>query len=139
MLEHDDDDRYITDVVMRESGYAVDIHFVESSNDLFAFLISCERMHLPLPSVILMSYNAMRADLIETITSLRQNRQYTHIPIVVLGGVVDPSLVSACYTAGANSFIRKPSSASEITGRITSFLHYWFDTVVLPGETTSTP
>ena len=132
MLEHDDDDRYITGAVFRENNYAVDIHFVESCNDLFAFLIACERTHMPLPRVMLLSYDVMRDEAVATISALRQDRRYSHIPIVIVGGVADPGIVRACYAAGASSFIRKPASGAEVTSRIGSFFHYWFETVELP-------
>ena len=56
MLEHDDDDRYITQAVFDEHNYPVKLHFVDSSNDLFAFLISCEKTYTPYPSLILLNH-----------------------------------------------------------------------------------
>ena len=55
MLEHDDDDRYITQATFDENHYKVRLHFVDNSNDLFAFLISCERNLMALPSLILVT------------------------------------------------------------------------------------
>lgn len=55
MLEHDDDDRYITQAVFDENHYSVKLHFADNSNDLFAFLISCERTLNPYPALILLT------------------------------------------------------------------------------------
>lgn len=131
MLEHDDDDRYITQATFDENHYKVRLHFVDNSNDLFAFLISCERNLMALPSLILLNHNAAPSNAVDIITDLRANRRYAHIPIVVLSGMINRDILGACYSAGATSVIRKPSSSKEINEKITTFVRYWFDTVEL--------
>lgn len=131
MLEHDDDDRYITQATFDENHYKVRLHFVDNSNDLFAFLISCERNLMALPSLILLNHNAAPSNAVDITKDLRANRRYAHIPIVVLSGIINHGILEACYSAGATSVIQKPSSSKEINEKITTFVRYWFDTVEL--------
>lgn len=131
MLEHDDDDRYITQATFDENHYKVRLHFVDNSNDLFAFLISCERNLMALPSLILLNHNAAPSNAVDITKDLRANRRYAHIPIVVLSGIINHGILEACYSAGAASVIQKPSSSKEINEKITTFVRYWFDTVEL--------
>ena len=131
MLEHDDDDRYITQATFDENEYAVKIHFVDNSNDLFAFLISCEKNLIPLPSLILLSQHSTPSPAVDILKELKTSSRYAHIPVVVLSGTVDEEILRRCYAVGANSFIKKPSSSKEINEKITSFVRYWFETVEL--------
>ena len=131
MLEHDDDDRYITQATFDENHYKVRLHFVDNSNDLFAFLISCERNLMALPSLILLNHNAAPSNAVDIMKELRAHRRYAHIPIVVLCGIISRDILEACYSAGASSVIRKPSSSKEINDKITTFVRYWFNTVEL--------
>lgn len=132
MLEYDDDDRYITQATFDENNLPVKLHFVDSSNDLFAFLISCERSQLSLPALILLNYYATPVSAEDIISSLRANPKYAHIPIVVLSGAMNAEMIRECYVCGANSLIRKPNSGAEIKEKILSFVRYWFQTVELP-------
>jgi len=132
MLEHDDDDRYITQAIFNENRYPVKIHFVENSNDLFAFLISCEKKMISFPGLILLNHYASPLNAIEILANLKSNPKYAHIPVVVLSGTMNADILDKCYAMGANSFIRKPSSGAELNEKITTFVRYWFETVELP-------
>lgn len=132
MLEHDDDDRYITQAVFDENHYSVKIHFVNNSDDLFAFLISCEKTLSRYPAMILVDHYAIPRNAAEIIRDLKSDHRYCHIPVVVLSGTINDEMIRQCYVAGANSFIRKPSSGNEINRKIADFVRYWFETVELP-------
>lgn len=132
MLEHDDDDRYITRAVFEENGYSVKLHFVDNSNDLFAFLLSCEKTLAPYPALILLNHYAAPQNAVDILRDLKSNPAYSHIPVVVLSGTLNDEIVHSCYRAGANSFIKKPASGAEINEKIGAFVRYWFGTVELP-------
>lgn len=132
MLEHDDDDRYITQAVFDENHYQVKIHFVDNSNDLFAFLFACEKTFTPYPALILLNHYAAPLNAVDILKDLKANRKYAHIPVVVLAGTLHHDILHACYAVGANSFIKKPSSSAEFNQKIGAFIRYWFETVELP-------
>ena len=129
MLEHDDDDRYITQAVFDEYQFNVGVNFVSDSVELKNFLKSCSRKSVPLPSLILLDYHAHPSNAVEILKDIKTDPAYRHIPVVVLSGTVSPEIVKACYANGANSFIQKPSS--EVEDRISIFVKYWFETVQL--------
>ncbi len=132
MLEHDEDDRYVTQAVFDENHYPVKLHFVDNSNDLFAFLISCEKEIIPFPGLILLNHYAAPLNAVQILENLKSNPKYAHIPVVVLSGTMSRDIVDRCYSMGANSFIRKPSTEAELNEKIKSFVKYWFETVQLP-------
>lgn len=132
MLEHDDDDRYITEAVFNENRYPLTLEFVVNSTDLFAHLLSCEKRLATLPSLIFLNYHASPLGAVDILRTLKENPRYRHIPVVVLSGTVEDDALRKCYEVGANSFITKPSSAQQINEKISSSIKYWFETVELP-------
>ncbi|HEX8039306.1 MAG TPA: hypothetical protein VF490_09140 [Chryseosolibacter sp.] len=132
MLEHDDDDRHITKSVFAENGYPVKIDFVSNSDDLFAFLLSCEKTSFPFPRLILLNYYSLPLNAVEILRVLKQNPLYAHIPVVVLSGTMQPGILHECYTAGASSCIKKPALTGETDRKISAFMRYWFEAVDLP-------
>lgn len=132
MLEHDDDDRYITREIFAHGKYGVDIVFVNNTLELTEHLLKCEQQQLSFPSLILMSYYSQPQDAVSMLEELKANVRYRHIPVVVLCGNANNEMISRCYMAGASSFIQKPVGYAESMAGIENFVRYWFDTVELP-------
>ncbi|MBT1702397.1 response regulator [Chryseosolibacter indicus] len=131
MLEHDEDDRYITKAVFNENSYQVSLNFVTSSDEAFLYLQQCKESN-KYPSLILLNYNAGPSNAVEILSKLKASAHYNHIPVIVLSGVVNDKIVQECYEAGASSFIQKPDTSLDTDKKISSFFHYWFETVELP-------
>jgi CheY-like chemotaxis protein len=129
MLEHDEDDRYITQSVFDDNKLDVNIEFASNSTELTSYLDGCVSRKKSLPSLILVNYHAFPLNAVEIIKSLKANDNFRHIPVIVLSGSVSPEIIRSCYEHGANSFIKKPSMGAE--KKILTFVRYWFDTVQL--------
>lgn len=127
MLEHDDDDRYITQAIFDENQYRVSLNFV-SDRDAFWEQLKSSSV---LPSLILLNYHAGPVTAVGILDELKSNPRFQYIPVVVLSGSVKQDMVKECYHAGASSFIQKPSSNKIATDKITNFIRYWFETVEL--------
>jgi len=82
--------------------------------------------------MILLNHYAIPLDAVEIIGKLKSDPRHVHIPVVVLSGTTNDEMLQQCYAAGANSFIKKPSSGKEINKKISDFVRYWFETVELP-------
>lgn len=131
MLEHDDDDRYITQSVVDEQKFPVTIHFVTNSTELFSRLESWDSKANQFPSLILLNYHASPLNATEILTRLKSDQRFRSIPVVVLSGSINPTVVKSCYDAGASSFIRKPSTGKDTDHKISTFIKYWFETAEL--------
>ena len=129
MLEHDEDDRYITQAVLDDLKADVSIEFISNSLDLFKRLESGDAVDL-----LLVTYRATPQNAAEILKRLRVHPDLKKLPVVVLSGVAKASIVEECYLAGASSFITKPSTDRETTAKIKCFLEYWFKTVELPSR-----
>jgi CheY-like chemotaxis protein len=131
MLEHDDDDRFITSQVFEDHQFKAHIEFVQKGEALFAYLDRCRESRYGYPAMILLNLHTTPQDGRELLKQLKENSYYKHIPVVVLSGSSDPIIAKECYALGASSFIQKPSQLSETNEKIGNFFRYWFNTVEL--------
>ncbi|MFZ6010669.1 MAG: response regulator [Bacteroidota bacterium] len=130
MLEHDDDDRYVTQTLFSENRFNAQFTFVNSSDDLLAYLHE-KKTKNSYPSMILLDQMSSPLSAIEVLQEIKSDKLCRHIPVVVLGGVANKELIKECYAAGASSFIIKPDTHEETERKISDFIHYWFETVEL--------
>jgi CheY-like chemotaxis protein len=131
MLEHDEDDRYITQSIFEDNKYDVTLQFVTDSKGLKKYLEDARRGTSAIPSLILLNYLAFPSDGITILKELKADNTFQHIPVVVLSGTVQKDIIRQCYLHGASSFIQKPSISKENNRKITNFFKYWFETVEL--------
>lgn len=131
MLEHDDDDRYITQQTFDENKTNVKVQFVTTSNELFDFLRKCAVSVKSFPSLILLNYYSLPQNSIDVLKAIKANSEFRHIPVIILSGTVSEQIVIDCYREGACSFIQKPFLAGETNRKVATFINYWFETVAL--------
>ena len=131
MLEHDEDDRYITQSFFEENKFDVTLAFASDSKDLKNYLEGVKKGSSPPPSLILLNYLAFPLNGLAILQDLKRDPALKHIPVVVLSGTVQKDLIRECYLEGASSFIQKPSVSRDVDRKITNFFKYWFQTVEL--------
>jgi CheY-like chemotaxis protein len=68
---------------------------------------------------------------------IKQSAELKDIPVVVLTTSDDDRDVSACYEAGANTYIQKPVDFDGLIGAIRQLKEYWFEIALLPKESAS--
>lgn len=127
MLEHDDDDRYITQAALDDLKADVNISFVSTSTEFFQKLEGHQK-----PDLVLITYRASPLNAVDILKRLKAAIHLRHIPSIILSGMANASIVRECYEAGAASFIIKPSSDKDTTEKISLFLKYWFNIVEMP-------
>jgi len=91
----------------------------------------------PVPDLILLDLNMPRMGGREALSSIKQHPRLRRIPVVVLTTSSASEDVLASYQDGANSFITKPASFSELTCLVDMLADYWLDLVNLPPSPTS--
>ena len=129
MLEHDDDDRFITETFFKEHKYDIDVHFVSSNDELILYLNGCKMIGYP--SLILLNLTLTSPAALKILKQLKTSDEFNHIPVIILGGTNNEKIVKQCYSIGASSYIQKPDSLELTNKKILNFLNYWFETVEL--------
>jgi len=127
MIEHDPDDRRLTEETFRAEGMIGDIQFIYGV-ELTAYLGDPDNR----PPMILLCMNAHPYNGVDLIRQIRETEGYERVPVIVLSESAAPDVVASSYSAGATSFILKPASYSDALFKMRSFINYWFRTVELP-------
>ncbi len=86
----------------------------------------------PRPGVILLDLNLPGTDGRQVLSEVKNNEHLHDIPVVVLTTSADERDISACYRAGANSYIQKPVDIDGFMKAIERLNGYWFEVVILP-------
>lgn len=74
------------------------------------------------PDIILMDIQMPDMDGLEAIRKLRADPELSQIPIIAVTALVLPGDRERCLAAGANDFVSKPISISDLTNAITGLL-----------------
>ena len=70
---------------------------------------------LPFPDVILMDLNMPLMNGIDCVSAIRKLTQYEKVPIIMYSTSEHKPLVDKCYEAGANYFVKKPTSIAGLS------------------------
>ncbi|MCE7042854.1 response regulator [Dyadobacter sp. CY312] len=104
--DDDKDDRMFIRMAMEQE--ISDVRILElSSGDLLIDALEQEKA-TNTPAVIIMDMNMPRMNGLETLSYLKSNTSYKHIPVVMLSTTSDEYLVRDSYNRGVNAFIEKP-------------------------------
>jgi CheY-like chemotaxis protein len=86
----------------------------------------------PRPGVILLDLNLPGTDGRQVLNEIKKSERLRDIPVVVLTTAADERDITACYRAGANSYIQKPVDIDGFMKAIERLNGYWFEVVILP-------
>lgn len=84
------------------------------------------------PDLILLDLNMPLMDGREALQEIKTNPALQHVPTVIMTTSDNEDDIRFCYDAGANSYLVKPSSYSELLDIVSVLKNDWIDTVVLP-------
>ncbi len=134
IAEDDADDCVLVQDAFREAGIDSCLDFVGDGNQLLDYLRrraddNGERAD---PAFVLLDLNMPNKDGREALAEIRADPALRHLPIVVYSTSAHPRDVLGSYQAGANSYIVKPSSYTEIARVARELASYWLSTVRLP-------
>ena len=120
MLENDSDDRYITQSTLKELNLTIPIRYEYWSSSLLKALANDK------PAVVLLAYNTSPENGLAIVNEIKNNKDYSDIPVVILVEQLPQEIIKKYYLAGANTVIKKPSSVEQTTKKIKTFFDYWF-------------
>jgi CheY-like chemotaxis protein len=91
-----------------------------------------DRTQYPLPVLILLDLGLPKVSGFEFLQWLRNEPEFTGLPVVVLTGSAFSPDVKRAYALGANSFLVKPTDSAELAVMLKSTTEYWLGTCQLP-------
>jgi two-component system, response regulator len=84
------------------------------------------------PDLVLLDLNMPRMDGREALAAIKADPELRSIPVVVLTTSADEGDILKCYGLGANSYICKPVTFSDLVDIVEHLQRYWFELVELP-------
>ena len=84
------------------------------------------------PDLLLLDLNMPFKDGREALRDIKSSPRLRTIPTIIMTTSGNEDDIRDCYTAGANSYIIKPSSYSGLLDIVSSLTRYWTTTVTLP-------
>lgn len=127
IAEDDADDRLIMTDAFAEQYPECRVSFAQDGVQLMQMLNEGEY-----PDLILLDLNMPLKDGRSALVEIKTSAELRHIPTVVMTTSENEDDIRFCYNAGANSYICKPSSYTELLGIVSVLKSYWMDTVILP-------
>lgn len=124
IVDDDPDDRQIILDAFLENNTQMDYVFIENGDELMSTLAACEDTEYP--SLILLDLNMPGMLGMQALKEIKGSAQYNHIPTIVLTTSTLVSDRSASYSLGANCFLSKPPSYTELVALTHSIARLWF-------------
>ncbi|MDC0712282.1 response regulator [Stigmatella sp. ncwal1] len=136
MADDDADDRELAREALRVSQIPSDLRCVEDGEELFEYLNRRGRYSdpqtAPAPGLILLDLNMPRMDGREVLRTLKNDPLLKRIPVIILSTSRRDEDVLRSYDLGANCFITKPGSFSELIQLMKVLDAHWVQTAELP-------
>ena len=111
------------------------MHFVNDGQEVIDYLEGrhafADRTKHPLPALILLDLKMPQKNGLETLSWIRSSF-FNDIVVVMFSGSDLETDVRDAYRFGANSFIHKPTSFSELQHVLSAIHHYWFGCNYIP-------
>ena len=77
------------------------------------------------PKLILLGPRLLDGDGLTLLREIKADPRTRPIPVVVVAGDADESLMETAYLLGANSFIQRPADAAEFSKLCSAVIRYW--------------
>ena len=129
LVEDNADDVELTRIAFSEAKIANPLHVVGNGVEALDYLCGRGRYangaRPESPALVLLDLNMPRMDGREVLQAIRAEVQTRSLPVVVMTTSAEPFDVEACYSLGANSYIRKPVDFGQFMQAVKQVGMYW--------------
>jgi len=126
IAEDDPDDQLMLQDAFTEACPDCRLNFVSDGVELLDQLTTdTHTARVPLPDLLLLDLNMPLKDGRQALHELRANPAFAGLPIVVLTTSSSDDDKNACIAAGANDYVVKPSSFTELLHIVKTLQQYW--------------
>jgi len=129
LVEDSQDDVDIILRILKEHSFSEKAVAVIDGVEAIDFLLAkgkyLKRYPVTLPVVIMLDLKLPRMNGVELLQRIRADRRTKFIPVVMFTSSKQDRDVLDCYTAGANSYIRKPDTFEKFTEAVIQIANYW--------------
>lgn len=136
VVEDSPEDFETTVRAFRKAGMSNPVRHCVDGDEALDYLFRrgsyAEAQSAPRPIIVMLDLNLPGTDGHEVLEAVKADAELRRIPIIVLTTSIDPRDVEACYSAGANTYIKKPVNFPGFLEAIGRLRDFWFQIAVLP-------
>jgi CheY-like chemotaxis protein len=129
IAEDDGDDRLLLETAFKETEMEIQLVFAHNGVELLKLLTGKEKSVYP--RVILLDLNMPKKDGREVLKELKQNPLLKKIPVIIFTTTKNEAEIARCYELGANTYVVKPDSYSDLLKVVNRLKNYWFETATV--------
>ena len=115
--------------LMRQMDVQSPIYRCQTGDEALAMMYQTGRYQgsesIARPAIIMLDLNLPGTDGRAVLARLKQDQEFTKIPIVVFTTSSAPGDIEYCYEQGANGYMVKPLGMPELKRMIQAFVDYW--------------
>lgn len=125
IVDDDPDDRQLILDAFLENNSAIDYVFIEDGMQLMDTLHATEPENYP--TLILLDLNMPGMMGLLVLKEIRENKNFSHIPTIILTTSTFAQDESSSYKLGASCFLKKPQSYKELLEISASIIRLWLN------------
>lgn len=123
LIEDSPGERELFHLALVQTGLDVTLYAEQDAEAAFHFLNN----HSDIPSLILLDWHLGKQRGDEFLKRLRTDSRLAAIPVVVFTTSDDASDLSLAYASGANGYVVKPGTFTELIQCTSDICRYWMD------------
>lgn len=136
--DNDDDFESTCDALHNVDGFNIPVERAENGSEAIEFLRHRTSSPVPdyasIPRLILLDLNLPGMDGHGVLMQVKSSASMRQIPVVVFSSSSSSEDIDACYAAGANAYVCKPSTLDELDVIMRNLEKFWVETNKLSGE-----
>ena len=86
----------------------------------------------PAPDLILLDFQLPMQSGLDVLRTIKSDRRFKHIPVIVMSNSGDVANVAKCYAAHANAYVTKPADLETYRAAIAAIEQFFFFLATLP-------
>lgn len=133
MVEDNPGDVGLTKAALEDAKIANSLHVATNGEEALDFLMRQGKfVEAPRPDIILLDLNLPGMHGAELLEQIKENEDFTSIPVVVLTTSTADEDILKAYELHAACYITKPVDLDQFTKVVQSLEDFWFAVVKLP-------
>jgi len=134
LIDDTESDAKLFEIALREAAPRVKLYWVGTAKEGIEYLYQEGRFRDVGPvDLVLCDLNMPATSGFEFLARIKSDPALKIVPLVIYSASSSPSDMRRCYLLGANSYIVKPMTVEMMVQQLKSLVHYWLETVSLPG------
>jgi CheY-like chemotaxis protein len=129
LVEDREEDALLFVDALKRAGLAHPLFLVsdglEAMNYLSGRILYADRRKFPIPKILMLDLNLPRINGWDVLRWVRAQPELNNMLVVVITSSTRPSDLSLAYQMGANSFLTKPCSVTDLKNLAKAFPKYW--------------